>query len=538
MTSIIHFEHLSFQHPNGQVLIQNLNGKIGYESLGLVGDNGTGKTTLGRILADELQPSSGQIYRHGSIYYQPQQIQPSKEATLADLMAISPILSALGRIEQGSVNEADFERVGAHWDIRRQIQLRLTQYGLSHLKLTTSCEQLSGGELTRIALIGAFLSDADLLILDEPSNHLDGQQRQILYQQIAEWKKGLVVISHDVNLLNRLEGILELSALGLKRYGGHFGFYQKQKQLEQQAIEASFEHAKQQHKFELESLQRQQERQQKKQARGQRQRQFVNQAKSLLDSQKERNQHSSAKLQTHIKNRRQQLDQALQKAAQHLPKETTRYLFPPQTQVPHDKKILSLHHLVMPYDLTSGKSFDFEIFGAKRVALTGSNGSGKSTLLKIISGKLAAESGERHCEVACSTIDQHASTLKADKGVLEQLRQSSKLSESDARQRLALIGLNTDKVTLPSCQLSGGERMKAALVCELYRTPPVQLLLLDEPNNHIDLSSSQALIEMLNQYQGAFIIASHDMAFLNQLHLTESLNWQKKHHLPTHQAWS
>ncbi|PLA74484.1 ABC transporter ATP-binding protein [Hydrogenovibrio sp. SC-1] len=537
MTTLIHFEHLGFQHPNGQVLFDNLNGKIGHETLGLVGDNGVGKTTLSCILAGELSPSNGHIQRQGSIYYLPQQIRPQKGDTLADLMAIAPILSALDRIEQGSIAESDFEIVGAHWDIHRQIQIQLQQYDLAHLELSTPCEHLSGGEMTRVALIGAFLSDADLLILDEPTNHLDIQQRQILFQQIRDWKGGILVVSHDVQLLQEMDGILELSALGLNRYGGNYDFYQQQKLSEQQALQANLDHAKQQRKVELKALQRQQERQQKKQASGQRENKFANQAKSLLDCQKERSQHTSAKLNRHISDTRQQLNQNVQQAAQALPKETPRYLFAPQTQVTDNKMMVTLHKLVMPFGLMNGEPFNLEIIGPKRLALIGPNGCGKSTLLKLIAGQIAADSGDRHCFVSCAYIDQHANPLQPEKDVLEQLRQSSGFSESDARQRLALIGLSADKVTLPSCQLSGGERMKAALLCVLYRRTPVQLLLLDEPNNHIDLSSSQALVEMLNQYQGALIIVSHDIAFLSQLQLTHSLKWQTKQQVPTWQAW-
>lgn len=536
MTTLIHFDQLGFQHPNGQTLFQNLNGTIDCETIGLVGDNGVGKTTLARLLASELSATQGRIQTHGRLYYLPQHIQPHADQTLADLMAIRPTLDALQRIEQGSIEETDFEQVGSRWDIRQQAQTQLQSYDLNY-DLTTACNQLSGGELTRVALIGAFLSEADLLILDEPTNHLDIRQRQILFEQIKQWKKGLLVISHDIQLLNQMSRILELSPQGLKSYGGNYDFYQQQKTLEQQALQAKLDQAKQQRKVEMQTLQRQHERQQKKQAAGTREGKQANQAKILLDRQKERSQQSSGKLNKQIQNTRNELNEQVKQAAQAITKETPRYLFAPDTQVASNKQILSLRDVVLPYNLSGGQGLNFDLVGAQRIALIGPNGCGKSTLLKIIGGLVPCNKGQIDRHVASAYIDQHASQLQADIGVLEQLKQSSGLSESEARQRLAQTGLTAEKVTLPSRQLSGGERIKSALLCALYQRHPVQLLLLDEPNNHIDLATSQALIDMLNQYQGALIIVSHDMAFLNQLNLTHKLHWQTKHQPPDYQAW-
>ncbi len=540
MTTLITFDQLGFQHPNGQTLFQNLSGTIGTEAVGLVGDNGVGKTTFARLLAAELVPTQGRIHRHGTLYYLPQQIQPNGQHTLADLIGIRPTLDALQRIEQGSIAETDFEQVSARWDIRQQAQTQLERYGLT-FDLETACNRLSGGELTRVALIGAFLSEADLLILDEPTNHLDIQQRQILFEQIRNWQKGLVVISHDIQLLNLMDRILELSPQGLKSYGGNYDFYQQQKTLEQQALQATLDQAKQQRKVELQTLQRQQERQQKKQAAGAREGKQANQAKILLDRQKERSQQSSGKLNKHIVDSRNELNQKVQQAAQAIAKQSPRYLFAPDTQVATNKLILRLRDVVLPYNLTGGQPLDFDLVGAQRVGLIGPNGCGKSTLLKIIGGLFPHEHKHDHdqvqLQVAAAYIDQHASQLNPNTGVLTQMQQTGQLTESDARQRFAQVGLTAEKVQLPSRQLSGGEPIKAALLCALYRQPAPQLLLLDEPNNHIDLASSQALIDMLNQYQGALMIVSHDMAFLNQLNLTHKLHWQTKHQLPNHQAW-
>ena len=163
-----------------------------------------------------------------------------------------------------------------------------------------------------------------------------------------------------------------------------------------------------------------------------------------------------------------------------------------------------------------------------RVALKGPNGCGKSTLLKAILGEVAPLSGTCKVSVNCAYLDQHLSQLDLSQSVMAQLNLShTPLEEGVLRTRLAQLQLGADKVALPLAELSGGERLKAALACVLWREDATQLLLLDEPTNHLDLASVEAIEAALAGFPGALLVVSHDEAFLRGLALTHELVWEE-----------
>ena len=162
--------------------------------------------------------------------------------------------------------------------------------------------------------------------------------------------------------------------------------------------------------------------------------------------------------------------------------------------------------------------------GPMRMSILGANGSGKSTLLRVIAGQLPVAAGElaRSCHIGW--LDQHAGLEHPERTAVQWLYESNPLlAESEARTRLAQMGIDADRAVLDTRQLSGGERLKIALAAQLYAEHPPQLLLLDEPDNHLDLPSRIALEQMLNQYQGALIVVSHDEAFLQAINLDGEL---------------
>ena len=175
--------------PDGRTLFSDLCEQFDARPTGLVGRNGAGKTVLARILAGELQPTAGRCVGSGRVHYLAQQVA-APEATVADLAGMRETLEALAHIEAGSCAPEDFEAVGERWDVRQRLQHELERNGLGHLDAATPAAALSGGEAMRVALIGALLSEADFLILDEPSNHLDRPNRQALIEQLRRWPRG------------------------------------------------------------------------------------------------------------------------------------------------------------------------------------------------------------------------------------------------------------------------------------------------------------------------------------------------------------
>ncbi len=223
-TSTLTLDGVSFQLPDGSLLFSDLDETFDTRHTGLVGRNGVGKSLLARLLAGHLQPSSGSVRRQGRVRYLAQQLEPADYPTVADLAGVRPWLEALARIEAGSLDAADYECLGERWDIRQRLADALAAEGLGHLRADTPSERLSGGECMRVALLGAFLDDADFLILDEPSNPLDGPARALLRARLAAWDGGLLLVSHDRELLEGMQRIVELSTLGLRSYGGGYSF--------------------------------------------------------------------------------------------------------------------------------------------------------------------------------------------------------------------------------------------------------------------------------------------------------------------------
>lgn len=522
--SLLTVDRVSFVLPDGNSLFTEISCIFTRHRMGLVGRNGVGKSVLGRILAGELAPTTGTCTRSGTVYYLAQQVSDQRQQTVAGLAGVQPILDALGRIEAGSTCPKDFDTVAERWDIRQQLAAELTRQQLGHLHANTPARALSGGEAMRVALIGAVLSEADFLILDEPSNHLDRPSRQALIRQLQDWHKGLLVISHDRVLLDTMQSIVELSPLGLQSYGGNYTFYRQQKAQERASAEARLQQRKLERKREKQQQQLLHDRHNHRTAGNVRQAKTANQAKILLDRGKERSDHSSARLRQQQLAAREVSDQLIREAAAAIAQEAEIVLHASPGRQNLPRQIAVLDDVVLPFFANCHTPIRLNLIGGQRIAVVGANGSGKSTLLKVVAGELQPESG--HCQrfLEVAYLDQRLCTLRPEQTVIEQLQAVNPITdEATLRTWLAQLGLDASRLAVAASKLSGGERMKAALAVVLYAAEPPQLLLLDEPDNHLDLNSVQALETMLNQYQGTMMVVSHDEAFLGQLGLTHRL---------------
>ncbi len=524
-------EGVSYVLPDGRTLFSGLSEHFDRRATGLVGRNGIGKSVLARLLSGQLQPSAGRCVMSGKVHYLAQQLLPAPEATVAGLTGVQARLDALARIEAGSSATADFEILGDAWDIRQRLHDELARSGLGYLDETVAASRLSGGEAMRLALIGAMLSEADFLVLDEPTNHLDGHTRQVLLEQLQRWPRGLLVLSHDRRLLDTMDRIVELCSLGVRSYGGNYTFYAQCKARERENAIERLEQRKLERQRDEQMLREQRERQEKRQARGNRQGREANQAKILLDRQKERSQGSAGKLRRWQAEASELAARRVIEAARQVAEEAEIVMHAPVGASHAPRCVATLEEVVLPYVQGAAGRLSLQVAGQQRIGVVGPNGCGKSTLLKVLAGLLAPVAGRCHVSVPAVYLDQGLADLAPERSVLVQMRELNRsLPEGELRMRLAHLGLDAQAVTRPSGRLSGGERLKAALARVMYADVPPQLLLLDEPNNHLDLPSIQALESLLQAYAGALVVVSHDEAFLDQLGLTDRL-------LATGQGW-
>ncbi|KKO60317.1 ABC-F family ATP-binding cassette domain-containing protein [Serratia sp. TSA_130.2] len=516
---------LTCQFADGETLFGPLDLAFDRQRCGLVGRNGVGKTQLLRLIAGLDQPGNGHVESHAALAYVAQQLEIAADTTLAQLLGYGEVFAALARLEQGQPLADDIDRLEGRWDLNDRLQNAFVAAGLPAFDPLRSASSLSGGERMRAALCGALLGEADFLLLDEPTNHLDSVGRAWLYQQLDQWRGGLLIASHDRQLLAHMERIVELTPGALRSYGGNYDDYRRQRDTEQQAARADLEHAREERRRTRARQQKEHDMSQRRSAQTLRVVDTLNIASFERVAYKSAAKESLGTLRKQHQDRRDSLDAAVREAYQRVEEEQPVLLALPGSEVNANKQVLVLERLQLPF--VSAPPLDLRIDGPMRVALTGPNGCGKSTLLKTILGRLATLSGHCHCPLSTAYLDQTLSQLDPNLSVMEHLGlQDSPLAEGALRTRLAQLQLGADRIALPLGSLSGGERLKAALACALWRRQPAQLLLLDEPTNHLDLASSLAIETALADFPGAMLVVSHDEDFLQALRPTHRLNRQ------------
>jgi ATPase subunit of ABC transporter with duplicated ATPase domains len=510
---------VSWQSPAGQSVLQAVTLALAREKTGLLGANGCGKTTLARILVGELAPTTGSVGRSGSVAYLPQDFTPLAEQSVAQALGVQDKLAALTRLTAGQGRPGDLEALDESWDLEERIAAELHRLGLEHLALDRGIGTLSGGEITRVVLAALFLRRPDLIILDEPTNNLDGDARQALYAAVGSWSAGLLVISHDRALLDLMDRIIELTSRGLHSYGGNYNVYLAQRDAEAAAAQRDVEHASRQLRKTRRDAQAARERQKRRSSHGRKTRDKVGLDRAALNLRKNSSEQTAGRLTNTFEARLGDAREDLAAARARVEERGELDITLSPVEVPVGKTVLELEGVSFRFDPGRPALFnDFQLrlAGPERVALVGPNGSGKSTLLRIILGQLRPDAGRVHLGVArVHCLDQRAEVLDGRRSVLENFRTCNPgLSETVCRLTLARFLFRTDDVHRLAGTLSGGERLRAALACVLTGVNPPQLLLLDEPTNHLDLASLANLEQALRLYTGALLVVSHDRTFL------------------------
>ncbi len=532
MSNYLQLKNISYVLPTGKPLWTALQATFSDSLTAIVGRNGVGKSILAKIMAGLLLPTTGQCIAP-SVYYMAQDSHGKADETVADALGISPVLAALSRIESGDYEENDFDVVGDKWTIEQDSLQALRDWHLDDVNLQSMLHDLSGGMIMRIRLASAFLSCADVLILDEPSNHLDMAHKQLLLNAMQQYAGQIILISHDRFLLTKMTTIVELSEQGLERFGGNYAFYETQKNLALAAAQTHLAQVKLTQKKNLQAMQDKVEQNNKRQAQANKGRKDTNQAKILLDRQKNRSELSTGKLNKAQQQLKETAKDKIQVASDAVAMTQAIVLHQKANHQHQSQQVAALDNVYLPYVPEQARQVNWHIMAGERLAIIANNGMGKSTLLQVLAGQLQSVSGTVTCHVPMAYIDQNLAQLEPDNSLLAQIMNvASQEQEPILRMQLAQMGLDEQKIQQPIALLSGGEKLKAALALVLYGQEPVQLLLLDEPNNHLDLPSLTALETLLTSYMGSLVVVSHDWAFLQALHLTGYLllteqGWQK-----------
>jgi ATPase subunit of ABC transporter with duplicated ATPase domains len=515
MPASITLTSLNFALPDGRVLFSDLDFSFNQERTGLVGRNGVGKSTLLKLITGELAPSAGHVSVSGRLGVLRQGFAPEAGETVADLFGARAALATLRRAEAG---EADAWQ-DADWTLEARLAGALGRAGLDAAPETPlAC--LSGGQRTRAALAALVFAEPDFLLLDEPTNNLDREGRAAVASLLAGWRGGALVVSHDRDLLEGMDAIVELTTLGAARYGGGWSAYRARKGLELEAARQDLSEAERQMQTTREKVQLAVEKKARKDGAGKRKAARGGAPRLLIGAMKRRAEASSGDLQNLSE---RQIAEA--EAAARAAREKIEVLEPvkvslPASGLPPGKTVLTLRGVCAGYDPARPviRDLTFEVRGPERIALAGPNGSGKSTLLKVITGALAPFSGDLHVAVPLVMLDQDVSLLAPGETILENFRRlNSQAEENACRAALARFRFRAGAALQPVATLSGGERLRAGLACVLGGPSPPQLLILDEPTNHLDIDSLEAVEAGLATYDGALLVVSHDEAFLERM---------------------
>jgi ATP-binding cassette subfamily F protein 3 len=475
---------------------------------GLVGANGTGKSTLLKILAGWQKPDGGALrFRRGTrVGYLPQELVELPDAPLTEaVLSAVPGRDALdgkrvaleeqlaqatdpGEQLELSQSLADLHAELEHFEERygrHRAERILHGLGFEPAECDRRVATLSGGWRMRIALAGLLLQDPDLLLLDEPTNHLDLPTLSWFDDFMRRSTKALVLVSHDRDFLDRQASrVLALEVEGLRNYSGNYSSYRQQREVEEAQLEAEAERSA----AKREEIQA-----------------FVDRFRAKATK--------ARQAQSRLKMLERMEDVQVREH-----RKTVRFRFP---EVPRSNRdVVRLQDIFQAYGshkVYAGASAVLE--RGQRVAVVGRNGVGKTTLLKLVAGELVPDSGSVQVGEQVSWgyyAQHHAETLDRSATVLEEIaRVVPEQPQGFVRGVLGAFLFSGEDVDKKVGVLSGGERARVALAKLLVK--PTNLLLMDEPTNHLDVASAEALIEALAGYGGTLLFVSHNRSFLNRL---------------------
>ncbi|WP_275777730.1 ABC-F family ATP-binding cassette domain-containing protein [Paenarthrobacter sp. Y-19] len=516
------------QWPDGTTALTGISGTFGVGRTGLVGSNGAGKSTLLRLIAGVLTPTSGRISTNGEVGYLPQTLTLKTDSTVADLLGIGPKLRALRAIESGDAAVENFETVGDDWDIETRADESLRHIGFSGSDLDRNVGEISGGEAMLVAITGLRLQRTAITLLDEPTNNLDRDARARLSGLITSWPGTLVVVSHDLSLLELMDNTAELHAGELTVFGGPYSAWRSHMDEQQAAAVQAAQAAKQAVKIEKRQRQDAETKLAKRARTGQSSYDNKKGSKILMNQRASDAQVSAGKLRSGSDDKVNAARTALDEASSRIREEERISLNLPDPDVPRGRRIAELR----------GTNRAFFVEGPERVAIIGANGVGKTTLLeRVVAGESLPDNDEVSDVVESGTaggrlltgragyLRQRLDGLDDAATTLENVQASApSVPEGEIRNQLARFLLRGDSVYRPVHTLSGGERFRVSLARLLFADPPPQVLILDEPTNNLDIQSVDQLVEALNAYRGAVILVSHDDDFLDRLDLDLVLN--------------
>lgn len=493
----------------GETLIEDADILINEgEKAALVGINGSGKTTFLKIVAGEMSPDSGIVTfaKNTSFAYLKQINNIDTDLTIEEELTtvIKPILDMEERFlklqeEISKANEKELDALYAEYD-RLQHALELNDAYMAKSKLTgilkglgfieeefsRKVSTLSGGQKTRVYLAKILLTEPDIILLDEPTNHLDLSSIEWLESYLNNYKKAVLIVSHDRYFLDKIvTKVIDIDNKKVETYNGNYTeFIKKKKELKESAMRAYLN----------------------REAQIKRQEEVIEKLKSF-------NREKSVK---RAESRQKALDR-IERIDKPTEERSDMDLFFSQS-IESGKDVLHIEGLSKSFDHRKlFENVNIDVKRGEHIAILGDNGTGKTTLLKILNNLTEPDSGYIRfgTNVSIAYYDQEHQVLDRNKTIFDEIHdEHPDMNNTEVRNVLASFLFTGDEVFKPISSLSGGERGRVSLAKIMLST--ANLIILDEPTNHLDITSKEILENAIREFEGTVIYVSHDRYFINQ----------------------
>lgn len=491
---MIQFKQIS-KHFNGTYLFKTATFTINnHEKVAIIGKNGSGKSTLLKMITNEidyegtieLQNDTYDYFHQEQHYKTDMNVEIYLKQSLHDIELIMQEYECLIKEEKQNTKryyEIETFLLNNEYQTKKiMLEQMLTIFDVKKL-LNKNLSTLSGGELAKVFLISTLITNSNIIILDEPLNHLDIKAITWLENYLKTLKKTLIVISHDQYFLDNITThIISISHYKIKKYVGSYFKVKNQVALEELTLEKSYKKQQEVIKNDLDFISRN-----------------IVRASTTKRAQ----------------SRQKRLDK-MDIIELDLDEKTSRLKF--EIEVASGFEVLNVRNLNVGYDNNVLANLNFEVVLKDKIALVGENGCGKSTLIKTLGRQIASLGGEIKygANVEVAYFDQAFQTLDKKNTIFDEIHEyDNNLTNFEIRSLLAQFLFTNDDLDKPISTLSGGEKVRVAFA--KLTLQKANFLLLDEPTNHLDIETKDVLIQALNDYEGTIIFSSHDRYFINHV---------------------
>lgn len=520
---------LTYVHSDKETLFEQLNLIVAKgDKAALVGNNGAGKSTLLQIIGGQLKASWGEVIKPERLWYVPQHLGQYNRLSVVEALGVAKKLKAIEAITNGDADLQYFTDLNDDWEIEEKLARALAKWDIAHLSAWQKMEALSGGEKTKVFLAGIYIHEPEVVLLDEPSNHLDISARTKLYDFIVDSKATILVVSHDRTLLNLLHKTLELSSHGIEVYGGNFDFYREQKDGKVNALQAQLDEQFKTLKQTQQKTREMAEQRQKREVRGKANGLTQSLPRIVAGNLKSKAERSTAKVLDAHQEKTAGITENIRNIRSQIQQYQVLSIDIGSSELHRGKMLIDAEKINFSHDQQPlwHQPLSFQIRSGDRVRISGDNGSGKTTLVKIITGALSITEGKiARLDFAYLYLDQDYTLIDRNLSVYEQVQHhnSRNFQEHELKSLLIYSHFQRDMWDRKCAVLSGGEKMKLSLCCLAVSNHTPDMLILDEPTNNLDVQSLEVLTTTIKGFNGTLLIISHDQYFIGDIGIDHTI---------------